>query len=73
MILLLLSLTAPAAVPQLAMQVDDEQVARICAENGAMVECLNGVYARQQATLRAIGESPPQSLESMIELVGKQG
>ena len=47
------------------MHVEDDQVARICAENEAMVQCLNGVYARQQATLRALSESSLQSVESI--------
>ena len=45
------------------MRMDDDQMARIYSENAAMLERLNGVYARQQATLRALVE--PQSMERL--------
>ena len=51
------------------MQLEDEQVARICVENEAMVEALNGVYTRQQATLRALSESSLKSVEGMTKHV----
>ncbi len=47
------------------MELEDEQVARICAENEAMVEALNGVYARQQAALGALGDPSLKSMEAM--------
>ena len=52
------------------MQLDDDQMARVCAENEAMIERLNGIYARQQATLRALVE--PQSVEMMTAHVSRR-
>ena len=53
------------------MALEDEQVAAICVENEAMVQRLNGVYARQQAALYALGDPSLKSLERLTAHVRK--